>query len=51
LPRRMMDFWRPERPVNVIVFALGGATDGTGGADHANYDYATGQNIGRSGRG
>lgn len=32
-------------PVNVIVFALGGATDGTGGADHASCDYATGQNI------
>lgn len=28
-------------PVSVIVFALGGATDGTGGADHfgCNYEY------------
>lgn len=32
-------------PVNVIVFALGGATDGTGGADHMACDYSTGQNI------
>src|SRR5208282_6082749 len=29
-------------PVNVIVFALGGATDGTGGADHMSCDYMTG---------
>ena len=26
-------------PVSVIVFALGGATDGTGGADHVGCDY------------
>lgn len=32
-------------PVNVIVFALGGATDGTGGADHDSCDYETGANI------
>lgn len=32
-------------PVNVIVFALGGATDGTGGADHMGCDYTTGNNI------
>jgi hypothetical protein len=32
-------------PVNVIVFALGGATDGTGGADHASCDYVTGNAI------
>jgi hypothetical protein len=32
-------------PVNVIVFALGGATDGTGGADHMACDYTTGNNI------
>jgi len=32
-------------PVSVIVFALGGATDGTGGADHMGCDYQTGQNI------
>ena len=31
--------------VNVIVFALGGQTDGTGGADHGGCDYSTGQNI------
>jgi hypothetical protein len=31
--------------VNVIVFALGGATDGTGGADHMACDYVNGQNI------
>jgi len=32
-------------PVNVIVFALNGATDGTGGADHDGCDFTTGQNI------
>jgi hypothetical protein len=32
-------------PVNVIVFALSGATDGTGGADHMGCDYSTGANI------
>ena len=32
-------------PVAVIVFALGGATDGTGGADHDGCDYATGAAI------
>src|ERR1700739_4674157 len=32
-------------PVNVIVFTLGGATDGTGGADHMGCDYNTGNNI------
>src|SRR5271167_4237059 len=26
-------------PVSVVVFALGGATDGTGGADHMSCDY------------
>ncbi|MBO0734141.1 MAG: hypothetical protein J2P49_07470 [Methylocapsa sp.] len=31
--------------VNVIVFALGGNTDGTGGADHASCDYITGGAI------
>lgn len=31
--------------VNVIVFALGGATDGTGGADHMGCDYTTGNAI------
>ena len=32
-------------PVSVIVFALGGATDGTGGADHLGCDYSTGSAI------
>jgi hypothetical protein len=32
-------------PVSVIVFALGGATDGTGGADHGGCDYKTGAAI------
>ena len=31
--------------VSVIVYALGGATDGTGGADHGGCDYQTGNNI------
>jgi len=31
--------------VNVIVFALGGATDGTGGADHLACDYVAGNNL------
>src|SRR6185312_5876684 len=26
-------------PVSVIIFAIGGATDGTGGADHGGCDY------------
>src|SRR6266481_9452302 len=29
-------------PVSVILFALSGATDGTGGADHMGCDYTTG---------
>src|SRR5271166_1031685 len=32
-------------PVNVIVFALGGNTDGTGGADHMSCDYVNGAAI------
>ena len=32
-------------PVSVIVFALGSATDGTGGADHMGCDYTTGAAI------
>ena len=32
-------------PVSVIVFALGGATDGTGGADHMGCDYINGAAI------
>ena len=31
--------------VSVIVFALGGATDGTGGADHMGCDYMNGNAI------
>jgi hypothetical protein len=31
--------------VNVIIFALGGANDGSGGADHMGCDYATGSAI------
>jgi hypothetical protein len=32
-------------PVSVIVFALGGATDGTGGADHMGCDFINGAAI------
>jgi hypothetical protein len=32
-------------PVSAIIFALGGATDGTGGADHDGCDYTTGAAI------
>jgi hypothetical protein len=32
-------------PVDVIVFALGGETDGTGGADHDGCDFSTGNAI------
>jgi hypothetical protein len=32
-------------PVNVIIFALNGATDGTGGADHGGCDYTSGGAI------
>src|SRR5258708_3690389 len=31
--------------VDVIVFALGGMTDGTGGADHMGCDFAAGAQI------
>jgi hypothetical protein len=31
--------------VNVIVYALGGQTDGTGGADHAACDFVNGGNL------
>src|ERR1700675_3458889 len=31
--------------VSVIIFALGGATDGTGGADHGGCDYTAGSAI------
>ena len=32
-------------PVDAIVFALGGQTDGTGGADHDGCDFTTGKEI------
>lgn len=32
-------------PVSVIIFALGGQTDGNGGADHATCDYTNGGAI------
>lgn len=38
-------FGTPGGPVDIIVFALGGATDGTGGADHLGCDYTTGAAI------
>jgi hypothetical protein len=38
-------FGAPGDPVNVIVFALGGQTDGTGGADHNTCDYTNGGDI------
>jgi hypothetical protein len=38
-------FGTPGGPVSVIVFALGGQTDGTGGADHLGCDYQTGAAI------
>lgn len=38
-------FGTPGGPVSVIVFALNGATDGTGGADHAGCTFADGGAI------
>src|ERR1022692_1838399 len=38
-------FGAPGEPVSVIVFALGGQTDGTGGADHDACNYTTGGSI------
>ncbi len=38
-------FGTPSQPVNVVVFALGGRTDGTGGADHNTCDYTNGADI------
>ena len=38
-------FGAAGEPVSVIIFALGGVTDGTGGADHAGCDYTTGAAI------
>jgi hypothetical protein len=33
------------QPVNVILFPLGGATDGSGGADHMGCDFVSGGNL------
>jgi hypothetical protein len=38
-------FGTPGGPVGVLVFALGGVTDGTGGADHGGCDYVNGAAI------
>ena len=38
-------FGTPGGPVDVIIFPLNGATDGTGGADHAGCDYNVGSAI------
>ncbi|MHB8477603.1 MAG: hypothetical protein ACYDBZ_15080 [Steroidobacteraceae bacterium] len=38
-------FGAPGDPVSVIVFALGGQTDGTGGADHDACNYTAGGAI------
>ena len=38
-------FGTPSEPVNIIIFALGGKTDGTGGADHNTCDFTNGGNI------
>lgn len=38
-------FGTTGRPVSVIIFALDGMTDGTGGADHLGCDYAAGAAI------
>jgi hypothetical protein len=38
-------FGVPGGKVNVIIFALNGATNGTGGADHMACNFVTGQNI------
>jgi hypothetical protein len=32
-------------PVDVVIYAIGGATDGTGGADHNGCDFTTGNAI------
>jgi hypothetical protein len=38
-------FGVPGEPVSVIIFALGGQTDGTGGADHDACNFTTGGAI------
>ena len=38
-------FGTAGQPVSVIIYAIGGKTDGTGGADHAACNYTTGGAI------
>src|SRR3982075_1905067 len=38
-------FGTPSEPVNIIIFALGGKIDGTGGADHNACDFTNGGAI------
>ncbi len=38
-------FGTAGQPVSVIIYAIGGKTDGTGGADHGGCDYTTGGAI------
>ena len=38
-------FGTPSEAVDVVIFALGGMTDGTGGADHNACDYTSGSAI------
>lgn len=38
-------FGTPAEPVNVLLYALSGATDGTGGADHGACNFVNGGNI------
>ena len=38
-------FGAAGKPVNVIIFALDGRTDGTGGADHNSCDYTNGGDM------
>ena len=40
-----LTFGVPGGHVDVIIFALNGATDGTGGADHMGCDYVSGAQI------
>ncbi|MEU2336430.1 hypothetical protein ABZ770_22270 [Streptomyces sp. NPDC006654] len=38
-------FGTPTEPTNVIIFAMHGAVDGTGGADHLGCTFQSGENI------
>jgi len=38
-------FGIPSQAVNVLIYAMGGKTDGTGGADHGACDFKTGGDI------